>query len=128
MPHPSDATPLAGLSARWHERALVLEPYSPPAAESWRRAAHELDAALRRGDEEILTLTQSAARSGYSTDHLGRLIREGVLPNAGRPGAPRVRAGTLPIRPTPTRTGRPVGARYDVDADARCLLGRQGDR
>ncbi len=32
----------------------------------------------------------------YSADHLGRLVREGKLPNAGREGAPRIRLQDLP--------------------------------
>ena len=119
---------MAGLVAQWSQRALVLEAYSAPAAEAFRCAVRELEAALRGGEDECLTLTQAGARSGYSPEHLGRVIRDGVLPNAGRRGAPRLRAGTLPTRPAPKRTIQPAAARYDVDADARCLQGRQGDR
>jgi hypothetical protein len=35
-------------------------------------------------------LAEASAQSGYSQDHLARLIREGRLPNAGRPHAPRI--------------------------------------
>ena len=51
---------------------------------------------LRQRDETTLTLTDAAKESGYSTDHLGRLVRDGKIPNAGRPGAPRVALRHLP--------------------------------
>ncbi len=53
----------------------------------------ELEAAL---GHTVLTLTEAAATSGYSADHLGHLVREGKIPNAGRPGAPRIALRDLP--------------------------------
>ena len=52
--------------------------------------AAQLEEAIRESDEATLTLTDVAKESGYPTDHLGRLVREGRIPNAGRPGAPRI--------------------------------------
>lgn len=48
--------------------------------------------------DETFNLTEAAELSGYSADHLGKLVREGTIPNAGRPGAPRIRRGDLPKR------------------------------
>lgn len=45
---------------------------------------------------ELLTVVEAARRSGYSADHLGRLVRLGSIPNAGRINAPRIRADDLP--------------------------------
>ncbi len=93
-------------------------------------AALRIEQATREQDDEPLTLSEAAARSGYSADHLGRLIRDGRLTNVGRHGAPRVRAGDLPSRPTPASTDVariPHGA-YDPSTDARSLLSRQGER
>lgn len=75
-------------------------------------------------DEEHLTLREGAALSGYSADHLARLIRQGTLPNAGRRGAPRVRRGDLPRRPKAAVAPTTLGA-YDVVADARKLVSRR---
>lgn len=50
-------------------------------------------------DYQVLTLTQAERLSGYSRAHLGRLIRDGKIPNAGRPNAPRVRSDDLPRKP-----------------------------
>ena len=41
-------------------------------------------------------LTQAASYSGYSREHLGRLVKAGKICNAGRPCAPRIRRGDLP--------------------------------
>lgn len=58
----------------------------------------DLDALLSASASELLSLRQAAAESGYSPDHLGRLIREGKIPNAGRHHAPRIRRADLPRR------------------------------
>ena len=55
-----------------------------------------LEEAARDNDEATLTLANAARESGYSTDHLGRLVRSGKTSNAGRPGAPRISRGHLP--------------------------------
>ena len=56
--------------------------------------AAELEATLRERDETTLSLTEAARESGYSADHLGRLVRDGKIPNTGRPGAPRIARST----------------------------------
>ncbi len=43
-----------------------------------------------------LNLRQAAALCGYSAGYLGRLIRQGTLPNRGRPHAPRLYLSDLP--------------------------------
>jgi hypothetical protein len=76
-------------------------------------------AIVERAEEDVvLTLRQAAALSGYSIEHLARLIRQGRIPNAGRRCAPRLRKGDLPIRRQFART-RPGS--YDVMTDARSL-------
>jgi hypothetical protein len=54
-------------------------------------------AAMLDGEgNELLTVAEAARRSGYSADHLGRLVRLGSIPNAGRINAPRIRVSDLP--------------------------------
>lgn len=36
---------------------------------------------------EALTFGEAASESGFSAGHLGRLVREGTIPNVGRKGA-----------------------------------------
>jgi hypothetical protein len=87
-------------------------------------AVGRIEAAIREYADERLTLTQAARQSGYSPDHLARLLRAGRLPNAGRRGAPRIRAADLPVRPPRTvATSRPRA--YDPVADARAIAGRR---
>ena len=67
------------------------------------RHNERLEEEVREGQETPLTLPEAAALSGYSTDHLGRLVREGKIPNAGRPNAPRIRRQDLPRKPSSLR-------------------------
>jgi hypothetical protein len=56
----------------------------------------DFDAVMRTSRDEPLNLTQAAGESGYSVDYLGRLVKRGLIPNAGRPNAPRIRRQDLP--------------------------------
>lgn len=89
-------------------------------------AAEQVEHALALRADEQLTLAEAALRSGYSPDHLARLIREGKLPNSGRAHAPRIRAADLPSRGV-RKHGIVVnnGERsYDPVTDARTLGSR----
>jgi hypothetical protein len=88
-------------------------------ATAWRATAVNL---CRYGAEQDcpLTLAAAAAESGLSVDHLGKLIRDGTIPNAGRKGAPRIRSADVPRGAKRVVAGS--GARvYDAAADARSL-------
>lgn len=84
----------------------------------------DVEAVFAAEQDALLTLGEASARSGYSTEHLGRLIREGKVPNAGRSHAPRVRARDLPRKPGPKLEARGPGL-YDAATDARALSDRQ---
>lgn len=62
------------------------------------RVADQLASAIEQADEEPLSLASAATASGYSPSHIGRLIRTGTIPNAGRPNAPAVRRRDLPVK------------------------------
>jgi hypothetical protein len=121
---------VAEIRERWQARLV-----------EWKRLHVQVDGAALAGEivadlERIseneggdeLTLTAASNLSGYSTDHLSRLIREGSLPNAGRKGAPRIRRVDLPIRPR-SHPKSPVAASngkpYDPSTDARSLRVRR---
>jgi hypothetical protein len=50
----------------------------------------------RESEERPLSLAEAAHESGYSRDHLGREIRAGRIPNAGKRNAPRIERRHLP--------------------------------
>ena len=81
----------------WLKQAEALRHYGGDnLAVVIERCADELEATLRERDETTLTLTDAARESGYTREHLGRLVRDGKIPNAGRPGAPRIARRHLP--------------------------------
>ena len=120
----------AGLVARWRAVRNTLAEVGGlvDGAKLVDRLLVDLEAVCAAEDGETLTLAQAAAESGYSRDHLARLIRTGAILNVGRRRAPRVRRVDLPRKPAARRRGvasRSVRA-YDPGADARSLLARRG--
>ena len=92
----STATP----SSRWRSRAKDFRDHAQePLARAYEICATELEEWLREQDERPVDLQEAATLSGYSGDHLGRLVREGKIPNAGRQGAPRIALRDVPIKP-----------------------------
>lgn len=74
-------------------------------------------------DQEMVTLTEAAEITGYSRDHLSRLVRRGCIRNAGRKHRPLLAVRDLPLRPRTVAGGTPKG--YDPDTDARSLRVRR---
>ena len=92
-----DRPTVEGLPADWRRRAKSLRRYGGDTpAVAIERCADDLDATLAERDETTLSLVEAARESGYTRDHLGRLVRDGKIPNAGRPGAPRIARVDLP--------------------------------
>ncbi len=95
----TDSALLQALSSRWRgeaEHQRELGAMGQACTLDW--CASELERALQDEGDSILTLKEAAALSGLSADHLGRLVREGKIPNAGRENAPRIRRGDVPIK------------------------------
>ncbi len=65
-------------------------------------------------DSDLLTLTEAARESGYSADHLGRLVKAGAIPNSGRTNAPRIRRKDLPRKASRLRSERGSGRLVDA--------------
>ena len=88
-----------GLPANWRKQAKAIRRYGGETpAVAIERCADDLEATLAERDETTYSLVEAARESGYSTDHLGRLVRDGRIPNAGRPGAPRIARRHLPLK------------------------------
>ena len=91
---------LAGLADEWRARgAACREIGDERGALMYAKLAGELEEALAASGGALLTLAEASRRSGYTDDHLRRLIERGVLHNYGRKGAPRVREAELPRKP-----------------------------
>jgi hypothetical protein len=88
------------------------------------RVLADFDALVASEADEILTLDQAAGECGYTRDHLGRLVREGGLPNAGRPHAPRLRRADLPRKASDLRSprSRPQLVGADPEQIARSIV------
>jgi hypothetical protein len=84
-------------------------------------AAARLDAALDDFSNQQLTLAQAARESGYSPEHLGRFVRLGKIPNAGRPHAPRILRADVPQKPGALRP-RPLTLMVDRRQIARSVV------
>ncbi len=107
----------AALIDKWRENADCLEQFGAAnQAAAIRRCASELEQSLQNYDEEQLTLAEAARESGVSYDHLRHQIAAGIIPNAGRPHAPRVRRRDLP------RRARSTTSRYNPEEDVARLL------
>ena len=92
-----ERTSVKALLANWRRHAKALRRYGGETpATALESCAAELEATLVERDETTFSLVEAATESGYSADHLGRLVRDGRIPNAGRPGAPRIARGDLP--------------------------------
>lgn len=88
------------LVERWRARSENLESWgASDAAKAFGVAADELERAIMTQAAATVNLTEASRESGYSADHLGRLVREGRIPNAGRKNAPQIRLQHLPRKP-----------------------------
>jgi len=91
---------------------------SHPLAEEWRKEADKdeerglnefatvgrhfadrLDKWTKKYNEEELTLDQAAKESGFTKDHLFRLIHDDKVKNVGEPRSPRIQRQDLPHKP-----------------------------
>jgi hypothetical protein len=117
-----DPSPSA-LILKWRELAETLraEGCSEVAA-ARERCATELEAVLHTHDSQALSIEQAATESGYSAEHLRRLLREAPALNAGRSGKPLIHRRDLP-RKAAIKVVQRGPLMYDVDADARFLCG-----
>ena len=90
-------TPIYEVLSGWKERAeTAVLLADAKAAHILRLCATELERALQDAGDAPLTLAEAAAESGYSIEHLRRLVSDAKITNAGRRYAPRIRRADLP--------------------------------
>ena len=118
----------ADLAAAFREIAASARQHTADerAATIWERAAEMVEESLRLSGLERLTLQRAAAESGYSIDHLRRLIDEGTIPNASvADGSKAILRMDLPRKPGHgLAVVRPPVASSRVQA-ARAVAGRE---
>lgn len=102
------------LVAGWRARAEQLRPYASAAAVAYETAAAELEKSIEQSGIETLNLVEAASASGYTADHLGKLVREGKIKNVGRANAPRIRLADLPVKPGTVAGPKLVGNNLDA--------------
>lgn len=92
--------PIRPLVEEWRHDAGILRKYGcEVVAHVLDTVAYQAQVSVVEGSEEKLTLKQASELSGYSMDHLSRLVRDGMIPNAGEHGAPRIKHVDLPRKP-----------------------------
>ena len=91
---------LPDLLSEWRSAAKLFREHEQAAtAVAYEKCADQLEDVLALESACALTLQEAAAESGYSADHLGRMVREGKIPNAGKARAPRIAQRDLPRKP-----------------------------
>ncbi len=92
-----------------------------PRARGLEWAADRVEAALDSAERQLLSLAEAARRSGYSEDHLARLVRSGRIPDRRSPGSKgRI---WIAVADLPTRPGRGHTPGADVHELASRLFG-----
>jgi hypothetical protein len=87
------------------------------AAQARESLLNELESTVKQWDEERLNLSQASKYSRYSVRQLRRLLDTGELRDYGRPHAPLIRRGDLPIKcvtPMEERTNYAGGSRDQI--------------
>lgn len=112
------------LRSKWGNLRATLAEFGPPSSSALcSRFLADLEELWASQDDAELTLDEAAEVSGYSTDHLRRLVRTGRL-SAHRVGRRLFfKAGDLPRKPLPV--DRVPERKYDPIADARQVTDRR---
>lgn len=100
---------VAALPTCWRQDAEFLrEAGADKIARAYEHLADALEKTIRSDSSATVGLKRAAELSGYTADHLGRLISEGKLRNVGRAHAPMLSISDLPLKArTPENVVRP---------------------
>src|SRR5438034_10491078 len=97
---------IAPFATELRARAVLLRDHgAAEAAAACEASAGALEQAFRDWWLADLTVSEASLESGYSSDRLRELVREGRLPDQRPPGSGgqiRIRRGDLPRRPRRT--------------------------
>ncbi len=91
---------LTRLSRKWLDEVAVLRRRGAEAqAVAIESCISDLEQFAEEWRLQSLTVKEAAAESGYTSDHLSRLLTEELIENAGVKGRPRIRRCDLPSKP-----------------------------
>lgn len=105
------------LAARWEARRVELSALHAQVDGAALITQFLFDLDALAGDEPTVSLAAASQRTGYSADHLSRLIRAGRLRDYGRKHAPRVK-----VSECPKKLAIGGSQAYNADTDARLLV------
>ncbi len=91
--------------------------------------ADDLESALRQKHDELLSIKEAAAESGYSEETLRRKVRNGELPaerSDGKKSHVKLRRGDLPTKPIGGKGAHASRTPYNPEEDARDIAQRLG--
>lgn len=93
--------PIRALAQEWKQESVRLRSRfgEHHATKTMQTLADELLECIEAAQGRLLNLKEAAGVSGYSDDHLGRLVRSGDIVNSGRPNAPKIALRDLPMKP-----------------------------
>jgi len=116
--------------AAWREQAERFEKHRcAEAAATYRVAADELERDLDSWENELLSIKEAAAESGYCEETLRRRVRKGEIAaerSNGKNSHPRLRRGDLPTKPIRHDPASPSHIAYNPEEDARDIAQRLG--
>lgn len=94
------AEPIRALASKWRTEAadLLTRFGEDRASKTLQAVSADLLTVIDASQDRLFNLEQAAAASGYSAGHLGRLVKVGKIPNAGRPNAPKIALRDLPMK------------------------------
>lgn len=121
---PDQSATVADLIERWETRRASLARLNAQVDGAALASDILADLAGLAATEQPISLAAAATGTGYTPDHLSRLIREGKLFNHGRKHAPRVRLSECPTKAKrPDRLAERYANAYHPITDARSLVG-----
>ncbi len=115
---------------QWRDEADTLRRRGAAAqAVVLESCAEELELALRQRHDELLSIKEAAAESGYSEETLRRKARKGELPaerSNGKKSHLKLRRGDLPTKTMRRNAASSSHVPYNPEEDARDIAQRLG--
>ncbi len=117
------------LISQWRDEAETFRRRGVAAHALLESCADELERELGRWENELLSIKEAAAESGYSEETLRRKARNGKLlaeRSSGKKTHLKLRRGDLPIKPIRRNAASSSHILYNPEEDARDIAQRLG--